>query len=466
MESTIRDWRSIGCAAALGLVTLVAPPAGARIGVISPVGEDGIPLEYPDELPEDSGEVLPLTWSFVVEQVPLVVAGATLDRECPSGISPVIDDVVDEALKLMTGLDAEAAVDLLDELQDDLPCLDEPVTSPELADIYYYRAAALAFLGEDESARWSMRSAVAIEPSLSPDQNLPGKINTWLKEEQARGRDVVSVRLRVPIEMTVRIDGQGEEPELAVDGLGLIQWEDARGRWSSALLRDVGDSVVVSTVEGVQERLQHRDDPMVLPLAAALGEALYHPMRIDQALLWDGGDGVVLWDSLEREARWFEETPRVRGGGSSRDGSKGDRDDHFRFVLVGGVAHFDSFPYATAGADCTILLYGRLALALGADAAFPLTEFQERRTVPIFHSGLRLRLGPLAIKAHPFLGLAFRGGIKEEHAGKPTAMLGGSATVGVDLRPMKHMVIRIAVDGGFLDQRGLVHARIGFGFGI
>ena len=466
MESTIRDWRSIGCAAALGLVFLAPPPASARIGVISPVGDDGIPQEYPAELPEGSGEVLPLTWSFVSEQVPLVVAGARLDRECPSGISPTIDAAVDEALKLMTGLDAQAAVNLLDELVDELPCLDEPVTSPELADIFYYRAAALAFLGEDDSARWSMRSAVAIEVALSPDQNLPGKINTWLKEEQARGRDLIGVRLRVPTGMTVLIDGQGDEPELAEDGLGLLQWQDASGRWNSALLEDVGDSVVLSTALGIQERLQHRDDPLVLPLAAALSEALYHPMRIDQALLWDGGEGVVLWDSLEREARWSEEVPRVRGGGSTQGVANADRDDHLRFVLVGGVAHFDSFPYATAGADCTILLYGRLSFALGADAAFPLTEFQERRTVPIFHTGLRLRLGPLALKAHPFLGLAFRGGIKEEYEGKPTAMLGGSGTVGVDLRPMKHMVIRIAVDGGFLDQRGLVHARIGFGFGI
>jgi len=267
----------------------------------------------------------------------------------------------------------------------------------------------------------------------------------------------------------VLIDGQGEEPELAVDGLGLLQWQDGYGRWCSALLEDVGASVVVSTPLAVQVRLQFPDDPLVLPLAAALGEALYHPMRIDQALLWDGEDGVVLWDSLEREARWAEEVPRTRRSGASSRGTsdeKAQRDDHFRFALMGGVAHFDSFPYVTAGADCTILLYGRLSFALGGDAAFPLTEFQERRTVPIFHTGLRLRLGPLAIKAHPFLGLAFRGGIKEEHAGTPTAMLGGSATVGVDLRPMKHMVIRIAVDGGFLDQRGLVHARIGFGFGI
>jgi len=394
--------------AASVFVCLVALPASARIGVISPVGDDGIPLQYPGELPPDSGEVLPLTWSFVGEQVPLVVAGAVLNRECPSVESPSIDDVVDEALKLMTGLDAEAAVDRLDELLDELPCLDEPATSAELADIYYYRAAALAFMGEDEAARWAMRSAVAIEPALTPDQNLPGKINTWLKEEQAYGREVIGVRLRVPEEMTVLIDGQGEEPELAVDGLGLIQWQDGYGRWCSALLEDVGASVVVSTPLAVQVRLQFPDDPLVLPLAAALGEALYHPMRIDQALLWDGEDGVVLWDSLEREARWAEEVPRTRRSGASSRGTsdeKAQRDDHFRFALMGGVAHFDSFPYVTAGADCTILLYGRLSFALGGDAAFPLTEFQERRTVPIFHTGLRLRLGPLAIKAHPFLAV-------------------------------------------------------------
>lgn len=460
---TLAGWL---CPAAVCALVLFAAPAHARIGVITPVGDDGVPLQYPDDLPEDSGEVLPLTWSFVGEQVPLIVAGAHLNQDCAGGASPVIDDVVDEALKRMTGLDAETAVDLLGEVVDQLPCLQEPATSPELADIYYYKAAALAFLGEDESARWAMRTAVAIEPSLTPDENLPGKINTWLKEEQARGRDVIGVRLRVPEEMTVLIDGQSEEPELARDGLGLLQWQDADGRWRSALLEDVKEPLVVSTPLGVQVRLEIPDDPYVLPLAAALGEALYHPMRIDQALFWDGGASAVVWDSLEREARWVGEPA---GGTTTRprpDDPFSERDDHFRFVVMGGVAHFDSFPYATAGADCTILIYGRLALALGGDAAFPLTEFQDRRTVPIFHAGLRLRLGPLAMKAHPFLGLAFRGGIQEEYAGKPTAMLGGSATVGVDLRPMKHMVIRIAVDGGILDRRGLVHARIGFGFGI
>ncbi len=455
------------CPAALCALALVASPAHARIGVITPVGDDGVPLEFPDDLPEDSGEVLPLTWSFVGEQVPLVVAGARLNQDCPGGTSPVIDDVVDEALRLMTGLDAETAVDVLDELVDELPCLEEPVSSPEIADIFYYKAAALAFLGEDESARWAMRTAVAVEPSLSPDENLPGKINTWLKEEQARGRDVIGVRLRVPAEMTVLVDGQSEEPELSLDGLGLIQWQTADGRWRSGVLEDVREPLVVSTPLGVQVRLEFPDDPYVLPLAAALGEALYHPMRIDQALFWDGGDGAVVWDSLDRQARWMDD--EAGAGGTTRprpDDAFSQRDDHFRFALMGGVAHFDSFPYVTAGADCTILLYGRLSFALGGDAAFPLTEFQDRRTVPIFHTGFRLRLGPLAMKAHPFLGVSFRGGIKEEVAGKPTAMLGGSATVGVDLRPMKHMVIRIAVDGGILDRRGLVHARIGFGFGI
>lgn len=453
----------------LACLLIGAAPAAARTAVVAPADDHGAPLDYLGDLPHHAGGLVPLTWSHVAELVPLVVAGATVDDSCPRYTPPDIDGTVDEALRRMTALDPEGAVDLLDLLVFDLPCLDEPASSVQLADIFYYRSAALAFMGDDDGSRRAMRRAVAVEPSLEPDENLPGKINTMLAEEKAFQRDVIAVRLRTPKGFEVRIDGQKKSRELAVDGLGLLQWQTGDGAWQSALLRDIDDEIVLGTPIGIQVRLQYRDDPFVLPLATALGEALREPMMVEQAVFWDGGERAVWWDDLGGSARWLDEDPPpIRSGGGERDPgrAKSGRDDHLRVVFGGGISHYDSFPYATAGTDISILLYRRLSTALGANATFPLSDFVPNQVMPLFYLGLRLRLGPLEIPVHPWLGLSFCGSVKEENEGVPYGLLGGALSVGVDLSPVKHLVIRLGVQGGFLEQSGYVHATMGVGFGV
>jgi len=462
-------------AVGLGLVLVLCSGAEARIAVVAPPDDQGAPLEYAGDLPPSPGGVVPLTWSHVDELVPLVVAGAEVVRGCERRQPLVVDDEVDEALRLMTSLDAEGAVDLLDGLVEDLPCLDYPVTSAELADIFYYKAAALAFAGDEEGARRAMKRAVAVAPALEPDEALPGKINTFLREEKEEPRDFVEVRQRAPKEFEVRLDGRSETLELAEGGVGLLQWQVGDGEWQSALLQDIREPVILGTPIGIEVRLGYPDDPLLLPLAEALGRALVGPMMVEQAVFWDGGENALLWESGSGIARWMDSQGPAGAGGSSPPSGNGApkvrRDDHLRLTPVGGLTHFDSFPYAAAGADLSILLYGRLSMALGGSAQFPLTDFiREQKKMllqGLFHAGLRLRLGPLTLPVHPWLGLNFCGGLVREHYDDAlTGRLGGSAGGGADFMPTRHFIIRVTVEGGFLEHSGFFHATIGVGFGV
>ena len=457
------------------LVLVLCSPADARLAVVTPADDQGAPLEYPGELPPSSGGVVPLTWSHVAELVPLVVAGAEVVRGCERRLPIVVDDEVDEALRLMTSLDAEGAVDLLDGLVEDLPCLDYPIASSELADIFYYKAAALAFAGDEDGARRAMTRAVAVAPALEPDEALPGKINTILREEKEELREIIEVRQRAPKEFEVHLDGCGGSLELAEGGVGLLQWRAGDGQWQSALLEDIREPLILGTPIGIEVRLGYPDDPMLLPLAEALGRALVEPMMVEQAVFWDGGEQALLWESDTGFARWIDDDLPATFGGTSSSGGRAEpkvrRDDHLRLTPMGGLTHFDSFPYAAVGADLSILLYGRLAMALGGSAQFPLTEFireQEKTLLQgLFHFGLRLRLGPLAIPVHPWLGLNFCGGLVREHYDDAlTGRLGGAAGVGADFMPTRHFIIRVTVEGGFLEHSGFVHATIGVGFGV
>ncbi len=524
------------------LVSLAAilPAAGAsaRLALVVPEDSRGATEEYRGDLPEDPNGEVTFGWSYVADLVPMVVVGARVDDECASRRTPIIDDEVDEALRLMTGLEAELAVELLDRLVADLPCLDRPATSAELADIFYYRSAALAFLGEEKAARTSMRRAVAVEPALEPDQNLPETINQMLVEERSIRAETVVVRLRLD-GMEVRLDGREGVRELTRDGLGLLQWRVDDG-WRSARLRDLEDTVVVATPEGFRARMQHPDDPLLPRLAAALGDALHEPLRIDRALFWDGREGEILWDPGVDETRWLgrhagrgrdgdgQGQPPLKelddGGSSDRgtsvggdrgsrlpdlddpdpddpedgwddpylpdlddpedppppddrpddrrsddrgrpDRTSGERDDRLRFTVGGGFMYLNPHPHAQVGADIGILIYGRLSFALRTDVGFPFAGYQRVRPLTLFGTGLRLRLGPRESPVNPWLGLSFRGAV-ENQSGVMMGLLGASAEVGVDLVPVRHLIIRIAVDGGFLEQRGQVHAKIAVGFGV
>ena len=461
---------ALGC-----LVLALCTSAQARLAVVTPADDQGAPLEYPGELPPSAGGVVPLTWSHVAELVPLVVAGAEVVRGCERRLPIVVDDEVDEALRLMTSLDAEGAVELLDGLVEDLPCLDYAIASSELADIFYYKAAALAFAGDEDGARDAMTRAVAVAPALEPDEALPGKINTILREEKEELRQIIEVRQRAPKEFEIRLDGRSESPELAVGGVGLLQWRDGDGEWQSAVLQDIREPLILGTPIGIEVRLEYPDDPLLLPLAEALGSALVEPMMVEQAVFWDGGDQALLWESDTGFARWLDDDLPITSSGTSSTGGTGGprvrRDDHLRLTVGGGLTHFDSFPLAAVGGDLSILIYGRLLIALGGCAQFPLTEFikeQEKALLQgLFHTGLRLRLGPLAIPVHPWLGLNFCGGLVREHYDDAlTSRFGGAAVVGADFMPTRHFIIRVTVEGGFLERSGFVHATIGVGFGV
>jgi hypothetical protein len=451
---------------ALLLAAGLCRAADARMLVVSPQDDHGAPLEYPWELPSDAGGATLLTWDHVEELAPVIVAGAVLDEACDARSEPSIDDALDEALRLMTGLDAEAAVGLLEDLVGELPCLTEPVSSFLLADIYYHQAAAWAFLGDEDRARGAMQRAVAIEPTLEPDEGLPGKINTMLYEERAERRLVIGVRIRTDDELVYRIDGLEGAREFAVHGVGLLQWREG-DRWRSALLRDPGEEVVIGTPTWLEGNLERGGDPFLPDLAAALGDALYHPLRIDQALFWAGGDDALVWDALDRACHWDGD----ESYGDPDDWDTPDapppvtHDDHFRLVAGGGLTYLYSFPWGAVGAEMSILIYKRFSFGLGLDLANSLSEFNVKPMLPLLHVGPRVRLGPRDASAQPWVGAAFRAGL-ENRDGVNVGILGGSAQIGVDLVPVKHFLLRAVVEGGFIEQQGHVHAKIAVGFGV
>lgn len=134
-------------------------------------------------------------------------------------------------------------------------------------------------------------------------------------------------------------------------------------------------------------------------------------------------------------------------------------------TVGGGFMYLNPYPHAMVVTDTGILIYGRLSVALRVDVAFPFAGYQRVSPLPIFGTGLRLRLGPRGSPVNPWLGLSFRGAL-EDQQGLLIGLLGASAEVGVDLVPTRHFIIRFAVDGGFLEQRGQVHAKIAVGFGV
>jgi len=457
-------------------------PASARIAVVTPGDDGGNPQPYPGTLPEWAGGALPLTWSYVEELQPLVVLGASPYDRCDEPEAPSVNVTVAQALQQMTALDAEGAIAELDALVADLPCLDQPATTRELARIYYYRGAALAFIGDGGKASAAMRRALAIDPDLRPDENLPPEINDILDEERDHDAKALPLQLRFPRDVEVRIDGEPAGDELALDALGLLQWREPGGTWQTVLLDDRRDEVLVATPAGIAGRMGKELDPHLHHLAAALGEALSRPLRVQGTLLYSGGDGAILWDAAAATTEWVMLSADLGDDHHEGDGGRKPPRDHrfkpprgpggkaakpptdsVRFAFGGGVMYVHPFPYASASFDATVRIYRALCLAAGADLGFPVTGYRDPVVLPLFHGGLRLR--PVSGRVQPWFGAVARLGM-DDRPGAVWLMGGICGQLGLDIQLTDHFLIRVSGEGGFLYQQAQVHAKIGVVLGI
>ena len=473
------DWRER--AAIIGMaVALVGLPAAAsaRLALVTPTDEVGAPQPYPYALPGDHGGIVPLSWSYVEELVPVVAVGASVDERCEEGAHPSINVVVALAMQQMAALDIEGAVDALDALIEDLPCLNEPISSLELARIFYYRGAALAFLGENGQASSAMRRALAIEPELAGDPNLPPEIDELYRAQRsASAADRrIPLSIHTPRGVAVRLDGNEPGDRFDTEAAGLLQWQEADGRWRSMRLSDPRDELVLGTAAGIQDHLVDRDSG-VSRLAASLCESLADALRVKSVLLYNGGDEALLWDGRERTVEWLdllaladEPEDTYRGGGGGRpDRPRATRrappTDAVRLALGGGMAYLAPFPYATANIDGTVRLFRGLCLGLGADLGFPVTGYRDPVILPVAHLGLRMRFGG---PVHPWLGVAYRIGL-DDRPGVTWAPMGVGAEVGVDIPLVAMLLLRIAAQAGVMGtpspqfQSGV---SLGFALGI
>ena len=405
---------------------------------------------------------MPLSWSYVSDLVPMVAAGATVVEACDESEPPSINVIVAQSMQQMASMDIEGAVDGLDALLADLPCLDEPIQPLELARIYYYRGAALAFLGDFVGASASMGQALAVDDELDGDPNLPPEIDELFAEQRkARGSgSYVPLTLLLPRGTEARLDGKEADIRLDRAGAGLLQWEQLDGSWRSVLLGQPANEVIVATTEGIRAHLAD-GDPEVGRVASSLSESIADALRVQSVLLYDGADGAVVWESRERTTEWLDllalsDAPDVRvgdGPGERRPDRSGGSfklppppTDTVRVAFGGGVFYLHPFPYATANIDGTFRLYRSLCLGVGVDLGFPVTGYRDPVILPVGHVGLRVRFGG---KVHPWFGLAYRIGM-DDRPGVTWAPMGVGLEIGVDIPMTRILLLRVSGQGGVM----------------
>ncbi len=440
---------------------VVCARADARIAVVSPADENGAPTPFEGELPEGAGGFLPLTWDYADELVPLLVAGAEAHQACEGDSAPSINVVVAQAMQLMTDLDLEGAVEVLDTLVDELPCLTEPPTPRELSRIFYYRGATLAFLGESDESAASMLRALAIDPELPPDDNLPGEINAIFAEQLPKTVAKRYLGYWLPSGTLVHVDGKEQPGSLPAGSMGLLQWQLPGGEWNTALLEGMGDATLIATPSGVLEHLSEVDPP-VARLAALLGEEIAGPFKVDGVLLWDGDETTLYWDGKSNTTEWLgadgEVVDTVAGDTGDTDGARGrvrertrkppaPLSDHVRLAIGGGVVYVNPFPYGLAAFDANVRLYRGLGFGIGIDLGFPATAYRKPVVLPMAHLGLRYTFN--AGKVHPWLGLAIRAGL-DDRPGQVWAMIGAGGLFGLDFPLTNLLMLRVSGEAGIM----------------
>jgi hypothetical protein len=432
------------------------------MAVVTAADAEGNPVPFPHDLPEDHGGTVPLSWSYVGDLVPMVAAGAQINETCDEPEPPSINVIVAQSMQQMASMDIEGAVDGLDALLADLPCLEEPIQPLELARIYYYRGAALAFLGEFERASASMGQALAIDDELDGDPNLPPEIDELFAEQRKarKSGSYLPLTLLLPRGTEARLDGKDAGIRMDRAGAGLLQWEQADGSWRSVLLEKLANEAIVATTDGIRAHLAD-GDPEVGRVASSLSESIADALRVQSVLLYDGADGAVVWEARERTTEWLDlkalgNAPDV-GGGSGRGDRRTDRagssfklppppTDTVRVAFGGGIFYLHPFPYATANIDGTFRLYRSLCLGVGVDLGFPVTGYRDPVILPVGHFGLRVRFGG---KVHPWFGVAYRIGM-DDRPGVTWTPMGVGLEIGVDIPMTKLLLLRVSGQGGVM----------------
>jgi len=443
----------------------VGTPADARLGVVTPGDESGAPLAFPGTLPEGYGGFIPLSWAYVDELSPLLVHGATVIDSCDSEAGVSINVAVAQAMQQMTDLDVEGAVTSLDDLVAHLPCLDQPASARELARIFYYRGAALAFIGDSRASASSMRRALALDPELPPDENLPREINDIFKAQKRRRPADLYIGYWMPQGVAIRVDGQERPGSILEGSLGFFQWQQPDGSWRSLLLQDMQDITLVGTPMGILAHLPEVDPP-VARLSTLLGASLAEPLKVDGVLLWGGEQTALLWDSQSNSTEWLdlEGEPLVATGTDHRPSRSKvtvkPPTDRVRIAFSGGVHYIHPYPYAGPCVDANVRIYRGLSLALGVDLGFPLTSYHKTVALPTGHLGARYTFDAGSVQ--PWVGLGARLGL-DDRPGQIWAMVGIVGEAGLDIPLVSILMLRIWSEGGVMlpFRQGTVHGKIG-----
>jgi len=453
-------------AVALGLAAAIAClPAYARLGVVTPVDDSGAPLSFPGSLPEGYGGFIPLSWTYVDELSPLLVHGATVVDSCDPAAEVSINATVAQSMQQMTDLDVEGAVASLDELVTNLPCLDQPASSRELARIFYYRGAALAFIGDARAAAASMRRALALDPDLPPDENLPREINDIFKAQGRRKPSDLYIGYWMPEGVAVRVDGQERPGSILGGSLGFFQYQLPSGTWKSFLLQDMQDITLVGTPLGILAHLPEVDPP-VARLSTLLGAALAEPLKVDGVLFWGGEDAALLWDAQSNTTEWIdlEGDPLAIDSAPQRPArpkvNVRPPTDRVRIAFAGGVYYIHPYPYAGPCIDANFRIYRGLSIGLGVDLGFPLTGYHKTVVFPSGHLGARYTFD--AGTVHPWVGLGARLAF-DDRPGRVWAMVGIVGEAGLDIPLVSVLMLRIWGEGGVMlpFRQGTVHGKIG-----
>lgn len=190
--------------------------------------------------------------SSILGEIPTVeVIGGGDALTCPGSPEPpaTFAERLSEVPGLLSYGDTDRAADLLERMEELLPCLDGVLPREDLADIAYLRAIALAFQGDQGGARESFRRALAVSPGLGWDARFPPGPEELFKEAfqlaLVSDRAALVVESRVTDEVDLWVDGLqltgGSTGHALAAGRHLLQWRLPDGGVETRVIEVTGE---------------------------------------------------------------------------------------------------------------------------------------------------------------------------------------------------------------------------------
>lgn len=182
------------------------------------------------------------------------VVGADEVLACPG--APVTAEVytkeLDLALEHILYVRIDEASQALERLRGMLPCIHDPLSGRDLAQISFLEGIGLSYAGEDDAAREAFRQALLVSPELDWEPRFPPGPELLFRQAIQAALRTPSAQLEVAAQVgdlaTLWVDGvefgpDGGTAPLA-EGRHLVQWRTGAGGFGTRWLEVVSGTVI------------------------------------------------------------------------------------------------------------------------------------------------------------------------------------------------------------------------------